>query len=269
MTVSHHPRLSLSAITAPHRSFEEDMAFSSRAGLGCVGLFEAKLRAFGFERAADEIRRRGFAVSSIIAPPFTLLDPACWATERQLLMNCLDLAAEVGGAVYGPPGRGEFDAWDDNAARYADAVGPCLEHARQVGATLAFEPSLRPQISFVHTLRDALDLARISGTSVVVDIGNAYSERDIGQWIARARDLIAIVQVSDVTIGRLGDPGVGVRALPGSGELPLLRFLSAAVEAGYGGPFEIEFLGGPDVDEPAVLASLALMDRLIAEAEAR
>lgn len=251
-----HPRLSLSALVTPAWTFAQDMAFWKTAGLRHVGLFAPKVAAFGANRVAAALRAEGLSVSSIICGVFTLDDDSAWARERAALAEMIDLAAEVGGAVYAPPGKGRIDSFDMNAALYAEAVAPCIAHAKTCGVTVAFEPSLRAYTSFVHNLRDAIDLADISGAKLVVDVGNCYHERDARQWIGRAGARIAVVQLSDVAIGTVTTPGTGLRDLPGRGELPLDIFVSAAVAAGYAGPFEIEFLGSGAPDERAILESL-------------
>jgi sugar phosphate isomerase/epimerase len=58
-------------------------------------------------------------------------------------------------------------------------------------------------------------------------------------------------------------PGPCVRDLPGEGELPLRSFLECAISAGYGGPFEVEFLGTGEVDEAAFRRSLGGMKALV------
>jgi len=259
-----HRRLSLSAMATFDWTFEQDLEFWSRAGLRCVGLWDRKVEAFGFDRAIDELRRHDLSLSCVIFGPFTLLDPSCWDDERASVLRCIDVVQALGGgAVYSPPGKGAFDSWDDNAARYAEAIAPCVAYGASRGVRVAFEPTLRPQMSFVHNLRDSLDLADKSGADVVVDIGNCYAERDVRQWIRRTGERIGLVQVSDVTIGTMATPGAGTRGLPGSGELPIEEFLRTAIAAGYAGPFEIEFLGVGNVDQDAVLASLDRMDAML------
>jgi len=260
-----HPRLSLNAISTFTWSFEQDFAFWRRLGLRTVGLSAQKLEAFGHLRAADLLQQEGMKCSSIVFPPFSLLDPSRWPDERAAINRCIDVAQPLGAAIYGPPGKGEIGRWDDNAARYAEAVAPCVDYARERGVTLAFEPSLRPNVSFVHNLRDSLDLADISRTAIVVDIGNCYEERDVMAWIERVGERIAIVQVSDVAIGTLEAPGAGTRGLPGEGELPIRSFLESALAAGYDGAFEIEFLGIEEPDEEAFRRSLEGMDGMISE----
>jgi len=260
-----HPRLSLSAISTYTLSFEQDVALWRRLGLGTVGLFSRKLEAFGHQRAADVLQEEGMTCSSIVFPAFSLLDPSRWPEERAAMNRCVDVAQLVGGAIYGPPGKGEIGRWDENAARYAEAVAPCVDYARERGVTLAFEPSLRASGSFVHNLRDSMDLADVSGTAIVVDVGNCYHERDVMAWIKRVGERIAIVQVSDVAIGTMDAPGAGTRGLPGEGELPIRSFLESAIAAGYQGPFEVEFLGLEEPDEEAFRRSLEGMNRMISE----
>jgi len=264
MTQLLHPRLSLSAVATFDWTFEQDLEFWSRAGLRCVGLSDRKFAAVGSERVVTELKRRNFAISCIVSGPFTLLDSSAWEAERESMFRCIDIVHALGGgAVYGPPGKGNFDSWDDNAASYAEAVAPCIAYGASRGVRVAFEPTLRPQISFVHNIRDSLDLVERSGAAVVIDVGNCYPERDVREWIRRAGEHIGLVQISDVAIGTMEKPGAGTRGLPGSGELPLQEFLGAAMEAGYAGPFEIEYLGLGEVDQPAVLASLAQMSALL------
>jgi sugar phosphate isomerase/epimerase len=264
MTKLLHPRLSLSAVATFDWTFEQDLEFWSRAGLRCVGLSDRKFAAVGLERVMTELKRRNFAISCIVSGPFALLDPSAWEAERESMFRCIDVVHTLGGGVvYGPPGKGKFDSWDDNAARYAEAVAPCIAYGARRGVRVAFEPTLRPQISFVHNIRDSLDLVERSGADVVIDVGNCYAERDVREWIRRAGERIGLVQISDVAIGTMERPGAGTRGLPGSGELPLEEFLRAAMEAGYAGPFEIEYLGLGEVDQPAVLASLAQMSALL------
>jgi sugar phosphate isomerase/epimerase len=57
-------------------------------------------------------------------------------------------------------------------------------------------------------------------------------------------------------------PGMG-RVLPGLGDLPLERFIQAAVDAGYSGPFEIEYLGLDKNCSDAIRRSVIHSSRLL------
>lgn len=258
-----HPRLSLNAIVTPSWSFDQDLAFWTECGLRTVGLLHRKVNATGADRVRSALRERGLALSAVISGWFTLDDPSAWPEERSGINAMIDLAAEFGGMVYGPPGRGWFDQWDRNCAAYAQVVAPCVAHARERGVTLAFEPTLRPALSFVHNLRDALDLAEVSGAQVVVDIGNCCTERDHRALIrSMPPERIAIVQISDVDMAGL-TPTSGMRVLPGQGTLPLEDHIRAAHEAGYTGPYEVELMGTEQVDKAAIRNSLALVSGML------
>ena len=260
-----HPRLSLNAMVTPEQSFEQDVETWLALGLGCVGLSGQKIQAFGADRAVDLLKMHSLSVSCIVSGIFTLDDESAWQRERAEFNTMIDVAAEVGGSVYGVPGKGIFDDWQGNVARYAKAVAPCLEHGVRKGVVVGFEPTLRPYLSFVHTLRDSLDLSDASGAAVVVDVGNCYSERDVMDWIRKVGDRIAIVQLSDVDVGTLARPGACTRGLPGDGDLPLERFIHAAESAGYRGAYEVEFLGPALVDRAAIAASLEKVSAMLTD----
>lgn len=264
-----HPRLSLNAIVTPAQSFEQDIALWSSLGLRTVGLSGPKIKAFGAERAIEALQKHGFAVSCIVHGLFTLEDGSAWERERADLNAMIDVAAQVGGSVYGVPGKGLFDDWQGNVARYTKAVAPCLDHGRRKGVVVGFEPTLRPYLSFVHTLRDSIDLSDASGAAVVVDVGNCYSEREVMAEIRRVGDRIAIVQLSDVEVGSLAQPGACARGFPGQGDLPLEDFVRAAESAGYRGAYEVEFLGPATVDRDAISASLNHVSEMLGRTLAR
>ena len=61
--------------------------------------------------------------------------------------------------------------------------------------------------------------------------------------VRRAGSRIAAVQFADAVFGSPGQPPPGGRAVPGDGDLPISRFLEAALDAGYTGLFELEQVG--------------------------
>ena len=108
---------------------------------------------------------------------------------------------------------------------------------------LAIEPSLRTDVSFVHTLRDGIDVAERAGIDVVADLGNCWMERNYEESVRRAGSRIAAVQFADAVFGTPQQPPPGGRAVPGDGDLPISRFFEAALDAGYTGLFELEQVG--------------------------
>jgi sugar phosphate isomerase/epimerase len=256
MPSSLHPRLALNGIVTPGWDVNRSLDYWRSVGLRQGGMMAGTVREYGTDKFVAAMEQRELRVSSLVCGTFPLDQPSAWPGERAHLNEMIDVAAQLGGIVYGVPGKGRFDEWQENATRYAEAVAPCVEYGAAQGVTVAFEPSLRPYISFVHTLDASVDLAALSGASIIVDAGNCYAERDVRRRIATLGSRIALVQLSDVDIGTLAHPGRCERTFPGKGELPLGEFVQAACSAGYEGPFEIEFLGLGDVEADTVWKSL-------------
>ncbi len=133
----------------------------------------------------------------------------------------------------GPAGQLE---WDDAVAAFARAIATCpldllcVEHTN----------SLRADVGFVFTLRDALDLAGELGVRVCMEINACWAERDLARTVRRGIDRIAVVQVSDYAVGTLSTPD---RLVPGDGDIPLERIIGNVLDAGYAGLFDIELVG--------------------------
>ena len=108
------------------------------------------------------------------------------AGHRADINRAIDLAAQVGGVPYFTPGRRDGRTFDELTASLAEAVAPCVAVAEAKGVRLAIEPSLRTDQSFVHTLRDAIDVADAAGIGLVADLGNCWMERDVEATVRRA-----------------------------------------------------------------------------------
>jgi sugar phosphate isomerase/epimerase len=123
-----------------------------------------------------------------------------------------------------------------------DAWGPTTQLAHSLGVPLLVEHahSLRADISFVHTLRDALDLARMARVGVLCELAACWAERGFAETFADGHELIRLVQVSDFVIGTKQTPD---RAVPGDGDVPLRRLLQQIQATGYKQPFELELIG--------------------------
>lgn len=238
-----HPRLSVSSICSWNLPLEGDVALWSDLGLTHVGLVEPKLEAFGWEAANDLVRRHRLRVSSV----------SCVRSGTAgTLEFCPTVGADVLHLVAG--GYGTIP-WDDAAALFCREMGPLASRATQLGVTLALEPTnpLRSDTSFVHSVRDAVDLARRCGTGVVVDLYVAWYERDLMRVLRENVDLLALVQVCDYKLGTFDMPN---RSVVGDGDLPIERLLSSILEVGYRGQFEIEILG-PRIEEEGYRSSIA------------
>src|SRR4029077_20460541 len=166
-----------------------------------------------------------------------------WDANRATVNDAIDLAAVIGGCTYFTPGRRDGRSFDELTASLAEAVAPCAAPAASRGVRLAIEPSLRTDVSYVHTLRDGLEVAERAGIDVIADLGNCWMERDYEDTVRRAGPRIAAVQFADAVFGTMGQPPPGGTAVVGDGDLPVRRFLEAALESGYQGAFELEQVG--------------------------
>jgi|1186.fasta_scaffold00506_5 sugar phosphate isomerase/epimerase len=238
-----HPRLSVSEMCTYPMPFGDELELWEELGIEHVGVLTAKLDAYGRDKAVAALRERSLRAVTVITGCFDLSDRDTWDATRAQMNDAIDLAAEIGGCTYFTPGRRDGRSFDELTASLAEAVAPCVEHAMSRGVRLAIEPSLRTDVSFVHTLRDGLDVAEAAGIDVIADLGNCWMERDYEQTVRRAGPRIAAVQFADAVFGGPGEPPPGGRAVPGDGDLPIAGFLRAALDAGYTGAFELEMVG--------------------------
>ena len=255
MTVPH-PRLSISALCSWTWTFEQDLEMWSELGVHHVGLTAMKLDAFGHDAAVAALRERNIKASCVVAGGFDLRQPDTWDQARQGFLQCMDTALALEApCIYTTTGRTTGALWYEVLDTFARAVEPTIAAGHECGVTVALEPSLRTDVSFVHSLRDALVVAKRTGIAVVADIGNCWMERDVEGALSEAGSNVALVQLSDVKIGTLSNPAPGGRSVPGDGELPIERWLRAALATGYQGQIELEMVG-PDIEAQGYRAAL-------------
>ena len=233
-----------------------------------MGLVSAKVDAYGRDAAVAALRERSMVATTVITGNFDLSAPDGWDATRESVNRAIDLAALVGGCPYLTPGRRDGRSFDALAAALADAIAPCAAYAKSRDVRLAIEPSLRTDQSFVHTLRDAIDVVDRAGIGLIADLGNCWMERDYEDTIRRAGARIAVVQFADAVFGTPQQPSRGGRAVPGDGDLAIDEFIVAALDAGYAGAFELELVG-PLIEseghEPALRRAVARADAILEE----
>ena len=238
-----HPRLSVSALCSINWSFDEDWALWKELGVHHAGLMGHKL-ADGRDGKIARLKEAGIRSSIVVCGSLPLAIPESWDAARAALKDGLDLAVATGGiSAYGPPGRTTGKPWREVLDAYAEAVAPCVVYAKERGLRFCMEPSLRADVSFVNTLRDAVDVAERTGVGLIVDFGNCWMERDLREVLGRAAPHIALVQICDVIIGSSARPSPGGRVHIGDGELPLRRLMDEVLDTGYQGLFDLEVLG--------------------------
>ena len=248
-----HPRVALNSISSLLQSLDDDLALWADLGIENVGLISPKLDAPGWDTARDAVLRAELEVSSM----------SCYPEE---LVASIEFTAAVDSHVlYLPTGPGESWRWDAAAARYCEEMAPLVARGKELDIVLAIEPTnpLRGDMSFVFTVRDAADLARMAGTGICIDFYSAWYERGLEEIVRKNIDLVALVQVCDY---KLGTFDTGNRVAVGDGDIPVERLLALLVDAGYEGVFELEILG-PVVEAEGyggpILRSLERMSEML------
>lgn len=249
-------RVSVSGISTARWSLEEDLAFWTEAGIGLVGLPVVKLEAAGWDAGTRRVLDSGVRVGNVIGPGWFRLDDAAeWPRQRERFERVVGAAAALDAdCVVFTTGRAGALSWEAAADALSQALEPCLAAAHRGGVALALEHtnSLRADVSFVHTLRDAIDLARRLGIGVCVETNACWLERGLDRTIADGADRFRLVQVSDFVIGTLDTPN---RAVPGDGDIPLTRILGQVLAAGYAGVFDLELIG-PRIEAEGYAAAI-------------
>ena len=230
-----HPRICVNSICSMKQSLHEDLELWQGLGIRHIGLIAPKLEAAGWEEG-----RKAVEASS--------LEVATMSAYRHEMAESLPFTAAVGcDILYTVSGGGGGALWEEAAERFCHDMAPLIAQARELGVRLALEPTnpLRSDSSFVHTVRDAIALARMSGIGVVVDFYSAWYERGLEDLLGNNVDIIALVQISDYKLGTVDMPN---RCAIGDGDIPVERLLAITLDAGYEGPFDLEILG-PRIEE--------------------
>jgi sugar phosphate isomerase/epimerase len=251
-------RLSVSGICTNRLSLEEDLQFWRRHGITTAGIPRRKLSPEG----VSLLRESAIRVTSLLGFGPALDDRSTWTVARSQLRRMFSEAQEIGAETLvittGPAGSLRWEEAADALATFLEPLG----HEWPVPLLIEHTNQLRTDISFVTTLRDAVDLARDIGVGVVMEINACWMERALHQTIERSIDLIGLVQMSDTFPHTHCTP---YRAVPGDGVVPIRPILRRLLDAGYPGVFELEVLGprieeeGYDSAVPRAVASLARM----------
>lgn len=267
-----HPRTCVSGISTFRLNLEDDLAFWSRHGISTVGVSVAKAEATGWPDATATLARAveaGLRIVDLIGlGAFDLARPETWERGRERCLRAVEAAERLGvpRTVF-TTGRFVPLTWEEAAAAFAEAIAPVTAEAARRGVGFAIEHtnSLRPDVGFVHSLRDAVDLADRLDVGVCLEVNACWAERDLAATIRRGIDRIALVQISDFRVGTVAS---SQRLVPGDGDIPLLRIIDTLLDAGYTGCFELELIGDAIADEGydvAVPRAVAWLDRVLAE----
>ncbi len=225
-----HPRVSLNGISTWNQTLSDDIALWADMGITKVGLLSPKFHAPGWDAGRKAVQEAGLQVSNM----------TCYVRE---IPETLEFCAAVGcGLVYTVSGRIEPLPWGAASQKFCEDIAPHVARARELGVKIALEATnpLRCDESFVFTVRDSVDLARMAGIGVVFDFFSAWYERDVEKLVRDNIDIIALVQFCDY---KIGTHCTGIRCAVGDGDIPNEELMALTLEAGYQGDFDLELLG--------------------------
>jgi sugar phosphate isomerase/epimerase len=261
-----HPRACVSAISTFNLALDEDLAFWAQHHIDTVGVSVAKLDRFGWvegTRLVADAVGHGLRVANLIGlGPFNLADPASWPKQQDRLVHSIETAAAVRAeCMVFTTGPFAPLTWEEAADRLAAALAPVLTQAADANVPFAIEHtnSLRVDVGFVHTLKDAIDLARRFDVGVCMELNACWAERALEQTIREGIDRIRLVQVSDFEVGTVAS---SQRLVPGDGDIPIERILGVVRDAGYQGVFDLELIGDAIMTEGYDAAVPRAVDQL-------
>ncbi|WFR72882.1 sugar phosphate isomerase/epimerase [Prescottella defluvii] len=233
------------------------MAMLRRIGADRFGLLAATMARQGWTQSIEAIAAGGLPVEFVAGGVRAMADDdAGWDANIANLRQAVDAAVEIGASTvcFTSGGSGAL-SWEDAASAVPGRFAPLVDHARERGVDLALENtmSIRSGISFVHSVADAAELARMLGVGLCVDLYSAWQERGLMRTLADNLDLIRLVQIGDHRVEATSVPD---RWVPGDGHIPLVRMVREVRELGYAGVVDLELLG-PAIDEEGAESALA------------
>jgi sugar phosphate isomerase/epimerase len=241
-----HERVSFNNLCFMEAPLGEDVVTWKTLGARRIGVLSLKLDPVGWDKGIAVIRDTGLKVATLMHPFMmgSQLDQRDrWDFARAQLMRTLD-AAECLGAetVYMTTGARGALGWEDAAQAFKEAVAPCAAAAAARDIPLLIETSTPAfaDIHIVHTLRDTVALAKMAGLGICIDIYACWTEAGFYETLRDALPLTRLVQVSDYSGGDRWRFG---RAVPGDGIVPLSNILTAILDGGYRGAFDLELIG--------------------------
>ncbi|HEX7095409.1 MAG TPA: sugar phosphate isomerase/epimerase family protein [Acidimicrobiales bacterium] len=262
-----HPRVSVNPMATVSLPLADAVDIWRALDVSLVGLNVMQLETCGWERAVEIVRGAGLRVAYLNhGIPCAVTDDTGWAAAERVLCRAVETAAAVGAPTFyfctGSPGHLR---WEEAVELLGRRLAPVQSLAEQLGVSLALENgvSSRPELGFLHSVRDTAVAARQIGTGICVDLYGCWVEPQLVETLRANLDLIRLVQFSDFVIGTLVQPN---RWVPGDGDLPLERLLDDVLASGYRGVFDLELLG-PAINEegaePALRRGLDWLTRML------
>jgi len=240
-------RLAISQVTTPSWDFGEDLTGYLSVGIHAMAVWRDKLDLFGQEKGIELLKKHGMKVSSVSDAGYFLRktrSQTAQAVQDSLL--AIDLAKQLQAdslVVITGEGGSVFRSADLDRKVVIESFREIAPYAESHGVKLAIEAvngERYPGNTFLHTIPDVLDLLDTIGSPAIglcFDVDHLWEEQDLLEHIRQASGRIMAVHLSDMP----ADPQPPFdRRLPGGGIVPLSEILTAIVDSGYNGYFDLE-----------------------------
>jgi sugar phosphate isomerase/epimerase len=238
-----HSRISINTLSLAPAPLVEQMETVARIGATGISPDLEQILEAGVPTAARLLRDSGLAVATLTHRAFAFATAEAAVAARARLTGTLEIAAEIGAqsVIMTTGGRGDMP-WADAARRFAEAVAPCAQAAAAAGLPLGVEPTshLYADASIAHRLSDTIEIARMAGIAVMIDLFGCWIDADIEDALAAAAPMSPLAQVSDYVAG---DRALPCRAVPGDGMVPGRRLVAILLANGFDGWFDLEIIG--------------------------
>lgn len=241
-------RLSMNELTTYRWSFEEDVRQYAAAGYEGIGVWREKLADCGEGNALKLLAESGIKVSLLSwAGGFTGSDGRSHIEAIEDGLDAVRLAARLRAdcLIVHSGARGGHTR---NHVRriFRDALERLLAVAEPLGVTIAVEPmhpSCATDWTFLTGLDEALGLIRACESPRLKLALDAYHVANDDVALQRLEEVaphVAVAQLGDARQLPCSEPS---RCPLGEGIVPLARFVSALLGAGFDGFFDVELVG--------------------------
>ena len=202
------------------------------------------LRSIGLEVTLDADGR--FLVDPWHAAVPRLARPEESSARETLLHQLLDIAGRTDCSLitFSVGDASSDELAEETIKRLAEAIARLIEHAERVGVTMAIKPVIGSAIetaSHFHRLREWLPRSMLDthalGWAADIGVMARRGELPIGDRLARDRETLACVYLSDIGAGEYGDCRFGC------GELAVSRIVRSLEEWGYRAPLVLRCEG--------------------------
>ncbi len=241
-------RISMNEMTTYRWSFAEDVLRYVEHEIPAIGVWRRKLSDYGEQRGIDLLLENKLTVSNLMwAGGFTGSDGRSFRESVTDAKEAIRLAAAMQAGCLVVYSGGRNGHTRKHASRLLrEALDELVPLAADWEVTLAIEP-MHPRCAGSWTyLTDwdatinLLDEVAAPNLKLVLDTYHLGFDPELPYRIAEQIERVAIVHLGDSRRPPVGEQN---RCRLGEGELPLQAILTALLDAGYQGDFDIELLG--------------------------